>query len=71
MKGMDMKEYIFYKHKVLGPLEHIDEQHINLFKTMVNSGSLDFMPDTPYLNDDMKAHPDEIHILQCAINSAG
>jgi hypothetical protein len=56
-------KYIFYKNKVSGPFELVDQEWINAWKKMVDGGFVAAVPDTPFLNDDMKNNPNDAFIL--------
>ena len=60
--------YIWYKKKVAGPFFwdgfEAKESDIIAWKEIVNSGAVDFFEDTPPMNDDMKNHPNDVHILE-------
>lgn len=58
-----MKYYIWYKHKAGGPFDRIDDDLVQFWKEFIKSGKANFIKDTPFLNDEMKTYPDDVHIL--------
>jgi hypothetical protein len=57
-------KYIFYKHKVAGPIpDNRLNEFVSMWITMVDSGKVEGMKDTPFLNKDMEGHPNDVHIL--------
>lgn len=55
-------KYIWYKHKIAGPFTEVDS-FIPMWKSMVDSGKMDSLEDSPFLNDDMRNYPNDVHIL--------
>ena len=55
--------YIYYKRKIAGKFEKIDNDVIESWKQFVDSGAMESMPDTEPLNEDMIKYPDDVHII--------
>ena len=64
-----MKEYIWYQGKVAGPYKgSATKEQIEQFKEYIDEGGGRHLIDHPPMNEDMKKHPNDVHIL---VNTEG
>lgn len=59
-----MGKYLFYKHQVAGPFPEITEGIKKAFKTMIDNHVGAKLVETPFINDEMKANPNDVHVFE-------
>ena len=57
-------KYIFYKKQVAGPFAEVTDGIKSAFKSMVDNHQTPKLPDTPYITDEMKANPNDVHVFE-------
>jgi hypothetical protein len=55
--------YMWYKGKVASLPEEFGNKAVEFFVEAVDSGRMKDLPDTAPLNEDMRSHPNEVHII--------
>jgi hypothetical protein len=55
--------YLFYKHKVCGPYTEMPDQWVTRWKLMVDTGLMRELPDTDFMNQNMRDYPNDVHVI--------